>query len=76
MLKTICMFYRSEEPKVILTQEKTEYPQISTESTETAYNYDQDQFLQSFEISKTGKGCVRVSLYEVGKSNPIKIDKC
>lgn len=69
------MFYRSEEHKVILTQEKTEYPQILTESTETVYNYHHDQFLQSIEISKTGKGYVRVSLYEVGKSNPIKIDK-
>lgn len=75
VLKTICMFYRSEEHKVILTQEKTEYPQILTESKETVYDYDHDQFLQSVEIKKTGKGYVRVSLYEVGKSDPIKIDK-
>ena len=75
VLKTISMFYRSDEHKVIITQEKSEYPQILTESKETVYNYDHDQFLHSIEISKTGKGYVRVSLYEVGKSNPIKIDK-
>lgn len=75
LLKTICMFYRSDEHKVILTQERNDYPQILTESKETVYNYDHDQFLQSIKMSKTGKGYVRVSLYEVGKSNPIKIDK-
>lgn len=75
LLKTICMFYRSDEHKIILTQERSEYPQILTESTEKVYNYDHDQFLQSVKMSKTGKGYVRVSLYEVGKPNPIKIDK-
>ena len=75
VLKTICMFYRSDELKVNHTQEKSEYPQILTESKETVYNYDHDQFLQSIKLSKTGKGYVRVSMYEVGKSNPIKIDK-
>ena len=75
VLETICMFYRSEEHKVIITQEKIEYPQILTESKETVYNYDHDQFLQHIKISKTGEGYVRVSLYEAGKSNPIKIDK-
>ena len=75
LLKAICMFYRSDEHKIILTQERREYPQILTESTEKVYNYDHDQFLQSVKMSKTGKGYVRVSLYEVGKPNPIKIDK-
>lgn len=69
------LFYRSDEHKVILTQEKNEYPLILTESKETVYDYDHDQFLVYIKFAKMGKGYVRVSLYEVGKANPIRIDK-
>lgn len=75
VMECICMCYMSEDHKVILTQEKTDRPLILTESKETVYNYDYDIFLTKLEISKTGKGYVRISLYEVGKSNPINIDK-
>lgn len=77
VLKYICMNYMSDSHKVTLTQEKTEYPLILTESRETVtlYNWDHDLFLTEFGISKTGKGYVRISLYEEGKANPIKIVK-
>lgn len=75
VLEQIHLFYRSDEHKVILTQEKTDFPLVLTESTETVYDYDHDQFLINIELSKMGKGYVRISLYEVGKSNPIKINK-
>lgn len=75
VLEQIHLFYRSDEHKVILTQEKTDYPLVLKESTETVYNYDHDQFLINIEFAKMGKGYVRISLYEVGKVNPIRIDK-
>lgn len=75
VLEQIHLFYRSDEHKVILTKEKNDYPLILTESNETVYNYDHDQFLINIELSKMGKGYVRVSLYEVGEANPIRIDK-
>lgn len=75
VLEQIHLFYRSDEHKVILTQEKNDYPLILTESNETVYDYDHDQFLINIELSKMGKGYVRVSLYEVGKANPIRVDK-
>ena len=75
VLEQIHLFYRSDEHKVILTKEKNDYPLILTESNETVYDYDHDQFLINIELSKMGKGYVRVSLYEVGKANPIRIDK-
>ncbi len=75
VLEQIHLFYRSDEHKVILTQEKNDYPLILTESNETVYDYDHDQFLINIELSKKGKGYVRVSLYEVGKANPIRVDK-
>ena len=75
VLEQIHLFYRSDEHKVILTKEKNDYPLILTESNETVYDYDHDQFLINIELSKMGKGYVRVSLYEVGKVNPIRIDK-
>lgn len=75
VLEQIHLFYRSDEHKVILTQEKTDYPLVLKESTETIYNYDHDQFLINIEFAKMGKGYVRISLYEVGKVNPIRIDK-
>lgn len=75
VLEQIHLFYRSDEHKVILTQEKTDYPLVLKESTETVYNYDHDQFLMNIEFAKMGKGYVRISLYEVGKVNPIRIDK-
>ena len=74
-MEQIHLFYRSDEHKVILTQEKNDYPIILTESNETVYDYDHDQFLINIEFLKMGKGYVRVSLYEVGKVNPIRIDK-
>lgn len=74
-MEQIQLFYRSDEHKVILTQEKNDYPIILTESNETVYDYDHDQFLINIEFSKMGKGYVRVSLYEVGKANPIRVDK-
>lgn len=75
VLEQIHLFYRSDEHKVILTKEKKDYPLILTESNETVYDYDHDQFLINIELSKMGKGYVRVSLYEVGEANPIRIDK-
>ena len=75
VLEQIHLFYRSDEHKVILTKEKNDYPLILTESNETVYDYGHDQFLINIELSKMGKGYVRVSLYEVGKANPIRIDK-
>ena len=75
VLEQIHLFYRSDENKVTLTKEKNNYPLILTESNETVYDYDHDQFLINIELSKMGKGYVRVSLYEVGKANPIRIDK-
>ena len=75
VLEQIHLFYRSDEHNVILTQEKNDYSLILTESNETVYDYDYDQFLINIELSKMGKGYVRVSLYEVGKANPIRIDK-
>ena len=75
VLEQIHLFYRSDEHKVILTQKKTDYPLVLKESTETVYNYDHDQFLINIEFAKMGKGYVRISLYEVGKVNPIRIDK-
>ena len=75
VLEQIHLFYRFDEHKVILTQEKTDYPLVLKESTETVYNYDHDQFLINIEFAKMGKGYVRISLYEVGKVNPIRIDK-
>ena len=75
VLEQIHLFYRSDEHKVILTQEKNDYPLILTESNETVYDYGHDQFLINIELSKMGKGYVRVSLYEVGKANPIRVDK-
>lgn len=75
VLEQIHLFYRSDEHKVILTKEKNEYPLILTESNEPVYDYDHDQFLINVEFSKMGKGYVRVSLYEVGEANPIRIDK-
>ena len=39
------------------------------------YDYNYDQLLISIELSKMGKGYVRISLYEVGKPNPVRIDK-
>ena len=75
VLEQIHLFYRSDEHKVTLTKERNDYPLILTESNETVYDYDHDQFLINIELSKMGKGYVRVSLYEVGKANPIRIDK-
>lgn len=75
LLEQIHLFYRSDEHKVILTQERNDYPLILTESNETVYDYDHDQFLINIKLSRMGKGYVRVSLYEVGKSNPIRINK-
>ena len=75
VLEQIHLFYRSDENKVTLTKEKNNYPLILTESNETVYDYDHDQFLINIELSKMGKGYVRVSLYEVGKANPIRVDK-
>ena len=75
VLEQIHLFYRSDEHKVILTQEKTDYPLVLKESTETVYNYDHDQLLTNIKFAKMGKGYVRISLYEVGKANPIRIDK-
>ena len=75
LLEQIHLFYRSDEHKVILTQEKNDYPLIITESDETVYGYDHDQFLINMELSKMGKGYVRVSLYEVGQADPVRIDK-
>ena len=75
VLEQIHLFYRSDEHKVILTQEKKDFPLVLTESTETVYDYDHDQFLIHIELSQMGKGYVRGSLYEVGKVNPIRIDK-
>ena len=75
VLEQIHLFYRSDEHKVILTQEKTDYPLILKESKETVYNYDHDQLLINIEFAKMGKGYFRISLYEVGKVNPIRIDK-
>ena len=75
VLKRIDMYYRSDEHKVILSQERDDYPMTLTESTETVYNYNHDQFLMPIEFSTMGKGCVRISLYEVGETNPIRIDK-
>ena len=74
-MEQIHLFYRSDENKVTLTKEKNDYPLILTESNETVYDYGHDQFLINIELSKMGKGYVRVSLYEVGKVNPIRIDK-
>lgn len=73
LLEQIHLFYRSDEHKVILTQERNDYPLLLTESNETVYDYD--QFLINIKLSRMGKGYVRVSLYEVGKSNPIRINK-
>lgn len=75
VLEQIHMFYRSDEQKGILTQERTDYPLLVTESTEKVYDYNYDQLLISIELSKMGKGYVRISLYEVGKPNPVRIDK-
>ena len=75
VLEQIHLFYRSDENKVTLTKEKNDYPLILTESNETVYDYGHDQFLINIELSKMGKGYVRVSLYEEGKVNPIRIDK-
>ena len=75
LLEQIHLFYRSDEHKVILTQERNDYPLILTESNETVYDYEHDQFLINIKLSRMGKGYVRVSLYEVGKSNPIRINK-
>ena len=75
LLEQIHLFYRSDEHKVILTQERNDYPLLLTESNETVYDYDYDQFLINIKLSRMGKGYVRVSLYEVGKSNPIRINK-
>ncbi len=75
LLEQIHLFYRSDEHKVILTQERNDYPLLLTESNETVYDYDYDQFLINIKLSRMGKGYVRASLYEVGKSNPIRINK-
>ena len=40
VLKYICMNYMSDEHKVSLTQEKTEYPLILSESKETVTLYN------------------------------------
>ena len=75
LLEQIHLFYRSDEQKVILAQEKDDYPLVLTESEEIIYGREYDQFLINIELSEMGKGYVRVSLYEEGKTNPIKIDK-
>ena len=75
LLEQIHLFYRSDEQKVILAQEKDDYPLVLTESEEIIYGREFDQFLINIELSEMGKGYVRVSLYEEGKTNPIKIDK-
>ena len=75
VLEQIHLFYRSDEHKAILTQKKKDFPLALTESTETVYDCDHDQFLIHIELSQMGKGYVRGSLYEVGKVNPIRIDK-
>lgn len=74
-LNQIHMFYRSDEDKVIITQERDDYPLLLKESKGTANGYNHDQFLIYIEFSKMGKGYVRVSLYEEGNANPIQIDK-
>ena len=75
VLEQIHLFYRSDEQKVILTQEKDDYPLILTESEETVYGQEHDQLLINIELSEMGKGYVRVSLYEVNNPSPIKIVK-
>ena len=75
LLEQVHLFYRSDEQKVILSQEKDDYPLVLTESEEIIYGREYDQFLINIELSEMGKGYVRVSLYEEGKTNPIKIDK-
>lgn len=75
VLEQIHLFYRSDEHNVIRTQDKNDYPLILTESTDAVNDYDHDQFLINIELSKMGKGYVRVSLYEVGKVYPIRINK-
>ena len=75
VLEQIHLFYRSDEQKVELAQEKDDYPLILTESEETVYGQEHDQLLINIEFSEMGKGYVRVSLYEEGNPNPIKIDK-
>lgn len=54
LLEQIHLFYRSDEHKVILTQERNDYPLLLTESNETVYDYD--QFLINIKLSRMGKG--------------------
>ena len=75
LLEQIHLFYRSDEQKVVLAQEKDDYPLVLTESEEIIYGREYDQLLINIELSEMGKGYVRVSLYEEGKINPITIDK-
>ena len=67
LLEQIHLFYRSDEHKVILTQERNDYPLLLTESNETVYDYGHDQFLINIELSKMGKGYVGFHCTKWGK---------
>lgn len=88
-LKCICMFYRSDEYKVILTRETNKFPKRLVESTEKVFDDDHDPLLiamkfqdynyehlpmgKKFPIS--GERYVRISLYKVGVPEPLEIIK-
>lgn len=76
ILRQIHMYYRSDEYKVLITQEWNDYPRRLIESLGTCYDYyEHDQLCIPMEFSIMGKEDIRISLYKVGEVTPIKIDK-
>lgn len=86
-LKCICMYYKSDEYKVLLTREMEEYPKRLVESSEKAYDDDHDHLLMAMEFQDynyehrpmamkfpiSGERTVRISLFKVGESVPLRI---
>ena len=68
-LKCICMFYRSDEYKVILTRETNKFPKRLVESTEKVFDDDHDPLLiamkfqdYNYEHLPMGKICQNFAL--------------
>lgn len=76
ILRQIHMYYRSDEYRVIITQEWNDYPRSLIESSGTCCDYyEHDQLCIPLEFSIMGNEDIRISLYKVGEATPIKIDK-